>query len=721
MRQTLSADLPRRAARSLISTALATGVLLAAPASSIGPLGLDAQTTTPTLWLAPASVPARQPLAEALVELTADNAAKALPVFSRAINDPQLGGYALLYVGRAQLALQRPADAARTAGQLLSRRPSGHLATSAIWLAADAAEAAGDSAGAARTLRQLRDAPPLSPEKVLLRLGRISPDRAERVEALTRVYLDYPLTPEAVDATSELTTLGALKGLARPELYAANRARAERLFAAKRYTDARATFDLLRGQATGDEASLIELRLAQCDYHLKRYPQARTALTAYLARPRPAHAEARYFFLGTLRVLGRADDYVREVRAFAESGADPVFVEAALNDLGTFHILADEDEKAAGVFAEMNRRFPAGANAPRAAWRSGWWAYRHDRFGEAAQIFSTAALTHRRSDYRPAWLYWTARAQAELGRRAEAIAGHEAVIADYRNSFYGRQASRDLATLQRALRTSTAAAPRPSGSRDLISRLTPGEPPVNAALVRALLAAGLYDDAIGELRTVQAVSGSTPLIEATIAYALNRRGDLRLGITAMRRAYPQFMADGGEALPSELLGIIFPLAYWELIVKHAPARGLDPYLVAALMAQESTFDAGIQSSANAWGLMQILPSTGARYARSLGIRPFSTARLTDPEVNVRIGVSYFADLVEQFGDVVPALAAYNAGENRVVRWLAERPGLDRQEFIDDIPFPETQNYVKRIVGTAEDYRRLYAKAAPGVGESPAIR
>ena len=720
MRQTLAAAQPRRAVRALISTALAIGVVLAAPPSSIGPRGLDAQTAPPPLWLAPASVPARQPLAEALVELTADNPAKALPVFSQAINDPQLGGYAQLYVGRTQLALKRPADAARTAGQLLGRRPSGYLAASAAWLAADAAAAAGDSTGAARTLRQLRDAQPLSPEKVLLRLGRTSPDRAERVAALTRVYLDYPLTPEALDAASELTTLGALKALAGPEFYAANRARAERLFLAKRYTDARAAFDLLRGQATGDEASLLDLRLAQCDYHLKRYPQARTALTAYLARTRPAHAEARFFFLGTLRVLGRAEDYVREVRTFADSGADPVFVEAALNELGTFYILADEDEKAAGVFAEMNRRFPAGANAPRAAWRSGWWEYRHDRFAEAAQIFSAAAVTHRRSDYRPAWLYWSARAQAELGRRPEAIAGHEAVIADYRNSFYGRQASRDLAALQRAVRASTAAS-RSTAPRDLISRLTPGEPPVNAALIRALLAAGLYDDAIGELRTVQAVSGSSPLIEATIAYAFNRRGDLRLGITAMRRAYPQFMADGGEALPSEVLGVIFPLAYWELIVKHAPARGLDPYLVAALMAQESTFDAGIQSSANAWGLMQILPSTGARYARSLGIRPFSTARLTEPEINVRIGVSYFADLVEQFGDVVPALAAYNAGENRVVRWLAERPGIDRQEFIDDIPFPETQNYVKRIVGTAEDYRRLYAKAAPGVGESPAIR
>ena len=125
------------------------------------------------------------------------------------------------------------------------------------------------------------------------------------------------------------------------------------------------------------------------------------------------------------------------------------------------------------------------------------------------------------------------------------------------------------------------------------------------------------------------------------------------------------------------------------------------------MAQESTFQADVKSAANAWGLMQIIPSTGRRYAPKVGVRPFSTARLTDPEVNVRIGTAYFADLLGQFNDVAAALAAYNAGETRVVRWRAERPGIARDEFIDDIPYPETQNYVKRIIGTAEDYRVLY--------------
>src|SRR5690606_26500623 len=130
------------------------------------------------------------------------------------------------------------------------------------------------------------------------------------------------------------------------------------------------------------------------------------------------------------------------------------------------------------------------------------------------------------------------------------------------------------------------------------------------------------------------------------------------------------------------------------IQREAKARGLDPYLMAALIAQESTFDPKIRSAANAWGLMQILPSTGRRIARQIGIRNFSNATLTNPEQNLKIGMTYFAGLAKRFGGTYYALASYNAGENRIERWKQERPGMDEDEFIDDIPFPETQNYVK---------------------------
>jgi soluble lytic murein transglycosylase len=394
------------------------------------------------------------------------------------------------------------------------------------------------------------------------------------------------------------------------------------------------------------------------------------------------------------------------LKTFVDRAEDPALAERALNDLATFHILANDDQKAAEVFADMYRRFPQGAFADRAAWKAGWWAYKSGDYAETARIFESAAVGMRHADLRPAWLYWAARSHMNLAQPDAALAGYARAIADYRNTYYGRAAIRESERIQAAMRPAGAGPVSPA-SLEWPPTLVAGPRPDNAELIQSLLAAGMYEEAIGELRRVQATAGTSPLVEATIAFALNRQGRLRPAITAMRRAYPQFMAAGGEALPEEILTVIFPVDHWDLIQQYAGQMKLDRFLVAALIAQESTFQADIKSSANAWGLMQILPSTGRQYALRLGIRPFSTNRLVDPDTNLRIGTTYFAELLARFGDAAPALAAYNAGQSRVARWLADRPSLDRDEFIDDIPFPETQNYVKRILGTAEDYRRLY--------------
>ena len=188
----------------------------------------------------------------------------------------------------------------------------------------------------------------------------------------------------------------------------------------------------------------------------------------------------------------------------------------------------------------------------------------------------------------------------------------------------------------------------------------------------------------------------------------------------MKRAYPQYLAAGGEKLPSELLKVLFPIDYWPLIKRYSNEHQLDPYVVAALIAQESTFTADVKSAANAYGLMQLLPSTGRQYAKRLGLPRFSLSLLTTAEANIKMGTAYFADLVKQFGGLHFALATYNAGPSRIARWIAAKPGLERDEFIDDIPFPETQNYVKRILGTAEDYRRLYSERSDEIDATPAV-
>jgi soluble lytic murein transglycosylase len=292
-----------------------------------------------------------------------------------------------------------------------------------------------------------------------------------------------------------------------------------------------------------------------------------------------------------------------------------------------------------------------------------------------------------------------------------AVDRYSVVIADYENSYYGRLSLTALGGRRAAALTVVPAALATGG---VAAR---GDSLPSDGVIRELVSLQLYEDALREVQYAQRQWGDTPQLQATTAYIRHNQGltlkaedrfsAVRGAITTMRRAYPQFMAAGGQELPAEVLRIIFPIDYWPLITKYSKLNDLDPFLVAALMAQESTFTAEIRSSANAYGLMQLIPATGSRYAKKLGIRNFSTRMLKDPETNIKLGTEYFKDLIARFGGAHYALAGYNAGESRVQQWLNDRGQLPADEFTDDIPFPETQNYVKRILGTAEDYRHLY--------------
>jgi soluble lytic murein transglycosylase len=621
----------------------------------------------------------------------------ALPLLDqKALAQTPLGDYVRFYTARARMALGRHPEAAAVFAALASSGVDGHLPEDAALGQAEALEAQNDFAGAAAVYERLLQRKLVAPHVALWRLGLTAQrhdDQARAIAAFRRVYFEFPLVAESEQAEDALTKLNAWsEDDPQP---AAEVKRADTLFQARRWAAAYKSYERAREGAAGAERDRVLLRLAASDVQLKRYRQALEPLKGQTAGPYAD--EATFFYISALRGIGDRDGYEREARIFADRRRESPFAEEILNNLASHFIIADDDARAEDVFRLMVERYPAGRFAERAYWRVGWWAYREGRFQEAATLFDRGAAQFPRSDYRPSWLYWGGRAWAEAGQRS--LAEDRLVLAttDYFNTYYGRLARRRLsADRAEAITASfTRSKETASGSFPTVAR------------VADLIAVGLNREALNELQYAQRMWGDSPQLTATIALVQNRLGNLRLGINAMKRAYPQWMAAGGESLPLEIQQVVFPLDYWPLLQKYSAARGLDPYLVAALVAQESTFDPVIRSSANAVGLMQVLPSTGRQFARRLKLPRYSAARLTDPETNIRLGTAIFAESLKKFGGVHFALAAYNAGDHRVTAWQRERGDLPQDVFIDDIPFPETQNYVKRILGTAEDYRRLY--------------
>jgi soluble lytic murein transglycosylase len=638
--------------------------------------------------------------------------AEALPLVRASLANTPLVEYGQYYTALTELRLSRLDEAQARFEGLAARAPQGYVGDAARLRLAEIAELRGDLRAATARYTELAESKGLMAEDVLLKAARTAHaagDLGAAASAWMRVYYEFPLSDAAALAQAQLDTLQLWQplaaGSARLKL---ELGRAERLFASRRYAQARSALEPLQPIAEGDTAELVALRLAECDFYLKRFAATREAMEPW-TRKASRRAEAQFFYLSAMRELSQHDEFVRLSRDLVTTWPRESWAEETLNNLATHYILVDDDAGALGVFREVLERFPASRHAQRAGWKVGWAAYRQSRFDEAVRLFEMSAARFPRSDYRPSWIYWAARAHDQLQNADTANARYAIVMADYQNSYYGRLASAALSErrVTPAATVPSSASAAPAGSNETGGTVTL---PPTAAIIRTLIAHELYDDAVNELQYAQRAWGDSAAIQATLGLVYSRTGDLRRGINAMKRAYPHYITAGGEDLPVEMLKVLFPVAFWDQIKRHSRAHGLDPYMIAALMAQESTFDPQIRSHANAVGLMQILPSTGSRYARRIGLRRFRPSMLTLPDTNIRLGTAIFADLVARFdGGTHLALASYNAGEGAVARWVAERPGIPRDEFIDDIPYPETQNYVKRIVGTAEDYRRLYGE------------
>ncbi|MGE0363439.1 MAG: transglycosylase SLT domain-containing protein [Vicinamibacterales bacterium] len=651
-------------------------------------------------WLSPAAgtavTPALRDFARAVgvIDGSGDARSVAPLLQSAALDKTPLADHVRYYRGLAALGQDDLETAEAAFGAVAAGAPSA-IGNDAHVRLAETHERQGRYGAAAAAYTQALAARPTDPAALAHKLGvalERGGDVAASIAAHRRVYFDYPLSADADASGDVLARLGALDGDFEGRL-ARERARADALYAARRWALARTAYGRVYDLTSGDARAAAALRAAAADVQLKQYRTAVERLRP-LAAEGPDQAEARLHLALAARGQGQMDAFERGVRDLAAAFPSSPYAEEGLNALATSFIRGDDDAGAAAVFGEMVAAFPGGRFAERAAWKAGWWAYRQGALAEAVRFFETGAAHFPRSDYRPSWLYWSARAKERLDDTAGATARYTLAATDYQNSYYGRLALRRLGR--------PSVTPSITESPALRAPTPPTQPQI-----ALLLALGLHDLAIAELQYARRVWGDAPGLVATTAVAQHRAGRLRLGINAMKRAYPQYLAAGGESLPADVMRVLYPLDYWPLLEAGAAKHGLDQYLVAALAAQESTFDAAIRSSAGAIGLMQIMPSTGRGFARRMGIRPFSTGRLTDPAVNAAIGTQYLADLMKQFGGAPYALAAYNAGEHRVVRWKGERPGLPEDEWVDDIPFPETQNYVKRILGTAEDYRRLY--------------
>ena len=522
-----------------------------------------------------------------------------------------------------------------------------------------------------------------------------------------RLLLGHPLAPEAQIARAKLTSLGAETNLSAAEL----RSLGDAYYKAGRYSEASEQYHALARQSSLDTQSRngFAVAAAACDLKLK-------VLTPAQVQGLPDTgddngARRLYLLMELSRNRNDLPDQQRIVSLMEERFPQSQWLAEALYSSGNMYLLRREYSTAVGYYSYLATHFPANSNAASAHWRAGWLSYRQGLYADAARLFDEQIRLYPGAKETVSALYWRGRLYETQDRKpAMAAAQYRTVARAYQHFFYGKLSRQRLAALGDAQMIAQPQLDRIQAPPvPVLEDSFPADSP-HLAKARLLANAGLNDYIAQEIASDPDSTTWSALAEAQI-YA--SYGETFRAMRSLKRALPYAATTPIKSIPLSYWRILFPQAWWETIKTESAKNNLDPYLVASLIRQESEFNPTAISRANAYGLMQLLPSVGKAMAREEKMSHFETFQLLDPATNIRLGTRYLRKTLDRFGGVPEyGLAAYNAGDERVVDWQAAGPYQGIDEFVESIPFTETREYVEAILRNEEMYKSINEVAGP---------
>jgi soluble lytic murein transglycosylase len=638
---------------------------------------------------------------------------KAIDPFNRAkAGASELGDYVAYYLGDAYLKTSHNAEALSTLADFSKNFPDSLLIRDAHLVYANALLEEGRAAEAAALLEKDRTPVRSDIELALGRAYEAAGDHQKAAAAFRNLYYNLPTSFEADVAGTELHKLGSSGSIAERRL------RADLLFKAKHYADAAHDYhDLVnQDEVTAADRLQIQLALAAALEKTDHSSDARHILTAMGTQTGDAEAERLYLLSETERSTSDEDAVQKTLNELRQFGPSSPWLEQALLSAGNMYLLKRDYDHAIDYYRELQQRFPNGGHASSAHWKAAWLSFRQGRADEARREFENQIALYPDSAEIPNALYWRGRLAEEDGNPAMARAFYQKLSDRFRNYYYAELARARLKGLAGA---ADASAKEPPPHYALLDRVAPlstagkitaaAPPDDNLRVERARLLSngGLADMAVRELQAAASQEGGS-WAPPEMARVYQDGGRYDRGIEIMKHSTPNYFAVDLPDLPRPYWEALFPKAYWPDLRKYSVLNGLDPYLVASLIRQESEFNAGALSHANAVGLMQLLPKTGKSVAKQVKLKGYSAPQLYTPAVNLELGTRYFKDMVDKYnGQFEYALAAYNAGTDRVGDWLGQGHYRDPQEFVESIPFTETREYVQAILRNASVYRQLY--------------
>jgi soluble lytic murein transglycosylase len=618
-----------------------------------------------------------------------------------------LDDYADYLGAQASVQAGHGADAYALLDRFAERHPESIFKATAPVLLANAYLQQNDAQGALRVLTPLVNSTQASHVDFRYALGRaylMAGDTTHAVTAFRSVYVNFPLSNEAGQARAQMQAMNM------PLSAAERKVHADQLFNAKRYAEAGEEYHAIErdglGLSAADHDALL-IYAAACDMKLKHISRRDVEK---LPNTTDDSAALKFYMLAELS-RDEHDETTHDglIAQMVQRFPTSRWLEEALYSGGNMYLLKHDAKQATYHYSLLVKTFPNSTYAASAHWRTAWMNYRLHNYAEAARLMEEQIQGYPAGIEVPSALYWRGRICEEQEHNfAQAVNYYRALTASYINFYYAGLARQRLNVLKAQTATAAPAAVLSAVPKPVVPSLIAELPENEPHLIKArLLANAALNEYIGP--EIQASPTSSQWGYLAQAEIFTSYGETTRALQAMKHSGISFFALPLDQVPTVYWKVLFPQPYWSDLAANSQKNGLDPFLVASLIRQESEFNAGVVSHANAWGLMQLLPSVGKSMAKKEGLKGFNTNQLLNPTVNLQLGTKNLRLVLDRFGGQPEyALAAYNAGDVPVRQWMAAGSYQDIAEFVESIPYTETREYVQAILRNREIYRVLYA-------------
>jgi soluble lytic murein transglycosylase len=622
---------------------------------------------------------------------------------------PELGDYVAYLSAVAEAGLRQFNDTEAALQPVWNSTPASALVTKAVLLQGESYLQSGNPAGAITLVQaHLADLSTPQAELLLARATEAQSSAEAAAQHYQKIYVEYPLSPQAADAEAALIRH---PGISPEALFA----RGLKLEAGGDYTRAGKELTALLPRLSGESLDLARVRIGAAAYLARENEPAYKYLTSFQASAPDAEAERLYYLLECQRRLNHLDEMNATLEKLTQSSPQSHWRLQALVAVANYYAAHDQPDAAQPLYRTCFESFPSDSDSAACHWKVTWFTYLRDP-AQAEAMLREHLSRYAASDQTSPALYYLGRIAESKSDWPKARAYYDAVNTAYPNYYYAILARERLETPSLLAVTAAPATAQFLSAIQIVNRRAPESfdptPLTKRRMERARLLdiAGLDDLSEAELRFGAKADGQPQIIAIELADLASQRDAPDQAIRYIKHYAPGYLSMSMDSAPDKFWRLAFPLPYRKSLEEYCRAQMLDPYLMAALIRQESEFNPNAISRANARGLAQVMPATGRQLSKKLGIPRFRTAMLFTPDTNLKMGTYYLKTLSDELqGKWEAALASYNAGKSHVTTWMAAGNYREPAEFVESIPFNETRAYVQSVLRNADVYRKLYGQ------------